>query len=132
MALPTSGALTLDQIIEEVFGSTGATSTLGTCGSVAGFTAPISMSDFYGYSSGGGTAFDAGYHLFSSSSSCSIPSQSFNTYYHDGANQYPLINDKIYSDSAMTTVVANGYYSFGAAYVRVYGGTGLVVSTGIC
>ena len=132
MALPTSGEIKLSEIIEEVFGSSSGTSTILTCGSVAGISVPTSMSDFYGYSSGGGTAFDAGFNLFNSSSACNIPTQSFNTYYHDGSFANPVINDKIYSDSAMTSVVSNGYYSFGSAFVRVFGGTGRVISTGIC
>tara|TARA_R110000796_G_scaffold214971_1_gene330985 strand:- start:298 stop:702 length:405 start_codon:yes stop_codon:yes gene_type:complete len=123
MALPTSGALTLDQIIEEVFGSSGATSTLGTCGSVAGFSNPVSFSDFYGYSSVSG-AVNLGYALFNAALSCSVGSGSYATYYHNGAGTLPVIFNKLYTDAAKTSPAINGYYSNGSDSYRVFGSGG--------
>ena len=131
MALPSSGALTMRDIADELGINPDTSLSLAGMSGTAGFSDPDSISEFYGYSSVTG-AFEAGFNLFSSSSACGIPTGSFTTYYHDGAYANPIINDKIYSDSAMTTTVANGYYSFGAAYVRVFGGAGTVFSTGIC
>ena len=123
MALPTSGALTLDQIIEEVFGSSGATSTLGTCGSVAGFSNPVSFSDFYGYSSAAG-AINFGYALFNAVLSCAITSGSYATYYHNGTGTLPALFNKLYTDASQTSPAINGYYSNGSDSYRVFGSGG--------
>lgn len=131
MALPTSGELTLDQIIEEVFGSSGATSTLGTCGSVAGFTAPISMSDFYGYSAVAG-AVDFGYNSSFSSGACSVSSGSYTTYYHDGTGTLPVISDKLYTDASQTSYAPNGYYSNGTTFFRVFYNAGSIIQVTSC
>ena len=134
MALPTSGALTLDQIIEEVFGSSGATSTLGTCGSSAGFSNPVSFSDFYGYSGAAG-AVSFGYNVFSSASSCNVLSGNYTTYYHNGAGALPALFNKLYTDAAQTSPAINGYYSNGSDSYRVFGSgssAGAIISIVSC
>jgi hypothetical protein len=51
MALPASGALTLTQIKAAIPSSSNSFAQMSLD---AGFTAPHSMSEFYGYSGGGG------------------------------------------------------------------------------
>ena len=74
------------------------------------------------------------------------PSQSFicsqainQQYYHDGSGPYPATNDKVYSNSAGTTPLSAGYYSYGpspgpltAGWYRITGTAGLVQTTGLC
>jgi hypothetical protein len=110
MALQTSGPISMSEIIEEVFGSSSGTSSLLTCASVAGLgSAPQSMSDFYGYDNGAGTAITVSTRGFTKNHACGL-SATFTTYYHDGSGTYPASGDYVYTDSAMTTTPTNGWY----------------------
>ena len=132
MALPSSGALSMRDIADELGINPNTSLTLAGMSGTAGFSDPDSMSEFYGYSSVTG-AFEAGFSLYSPFSACNITTGSYVTYYHDGDNANPLVNDKIYTNEAQTTTAPNGYYALvGGAYVRVFGGTGNVISIGAC
>ena len=131
MALQTSGPISMSEIIGEAFGSSGGTSTLGSCASVAGISSPTSMSDFYGYSAATG-AVDFGYHAIFSLGACSISSGSYTTYYHDGTGTLPVINDKIYTDASQTSYAPNGYYSNGTTFFRVFYNAGSIIQVTTC
>ena len=131
MALQTSGPISMSEIIDEVFGNPNGTSTLLTCGSVAGISTPTSMSDFYGYSAVAG-AVDFGYNSSFSSGACSVSSGSYTTYYHDGTGTLPVINDKLYTDASQTSYAPNGYYSNGTNYFRVFYNAGSIIQVTSC
>lgn len=76
----------------------------------ASFSAPISASMFYGFSNL--TSFGMSDPLepaLSAEDACSEGGTS-GTGYHDGTGTYPAAGDNVYSDSAGTTALADGYY----------------------
>lgn len=57
MTLPASGNITLIEITEELFGVGVTGKTLLECGTEAGFSPPVSMSDFYSYAQSWGRVY---------------------------------------------------------------------------
>ena len=131
MALQTSGPISMSEIIEEVFGSSSGTSTLGSCASVAGISSPTSMSDFYGYSSSTSGLVQLRLHISSQALACASTGTLLN-YYHDGDNYFPAQFDRLYTDAANTTAAIAGYYSNGSNVYRVFGSSGSIISAGSC
>lgn len=129
--LPSSGMIKLSEIANAV-GQGLTNQSLGTASDTAGFSEPDKMSDFYGYSAATYTAFSSSTAQSNSSNACfSTRNQ---TYYHNGSNSYPALNDYVYTDSAGTTTVGGGYYNVdfpGGDWVRI-NGFGRIYQTGIC
>ena len=112
MALPTSGPLSFSMIAGEL--GVGTPFSLRNMSSNAGFGTPDGVSDFYGYSCGGG-----GLTLFFRSDErngsfktcgqqCCIPA------WHTGSNPLPIIGDTVYNDAAgkdpLQQTFAGGFY----------------------
>ena len=131
MALPSSGALSMRDIADELGINPNTSLTLAGMSGTAGFSDPDSMSEFYGYSAVAG-AVDLGYNAFFSSGACSISSGSYTTYYHDGTGTLPVINDKLYTDASQTSYAPNGYYSNGTSSFRVFYNAGSIISVTSC
>jgi hypothetical protein len=125
MALASSGTMSIGGIAAnrsinlELGLSQNATSSMGstTLRNLAGVTSgTIQMSDFYG----------------ASASSCTSYSSSVNkTYYHDGSSSFPVVGDKVFSNSSCTTSLADGYYKDGQGFCVTVSG-GAVTQLSIC
>jgi len=84
-------------------------------------TTPTASRNYWEYTFG----YDATVAL----NACSNYSSSPTTYYGaPGDGPGPNIGEVLYSDSALTTPVPNGYYSNGVAWYQVTGGAGVVTS----
>jgi len=111
MALPGSGQLSINDIATE-FGVTLANvalnATLGTYAS-KGAGATTAISDFYGLSNL--TSFGySGTEPFEDASSACDEGGTGSTAYHDGSGTYPTNGDSVYSDSAGSSPLSDGYY----------------------
>ena len=131
MAVPSSGELSLQGISKEMLqddynyvnGTTnvslGAMSTSlspysvnSASASKPNGSAPHSMSEFYGYDNDtlSSTAF-TGSVKGATGSVCFFSNNV--TYYHDGAGAQPTTGDFVYTDAALTTALAGGFYRMG-------------------
>ena len=131
MALPSSGALSLRDIADELGINPNTSLSLAGMSGTAGFSDPDSISEFYGYSAVAG-AVNLGYHSSLAALSCGISSGSYTTYYHDGAGTLPVINDKLYTDASQTSYAPNGYYSNGTNSFRVFYNAGSIIAVTSC
>ena len=100
---------------------------------------PYKFSDWYGYDQD-----CSALAIFRSGSG--QPNQSFicsqnitQQYHHNGSGPYPVVNDIVYTNSAGTTTLSAGYYSYGpspgtltAGWYRIVGNVGVVQTTGLC
>ena len=129
MALPSSGALSMRDIADELGINPDTSLSLAGMSGTAGFSDPDSISEFYGYSNGL-PSISLDYGQYSSSQACSFGATG--TKYHDGAGSFPAINDKLYTDSAGTSPATAGYYSNTTSWVRVFGTAGNIISSGTC
>lgn len=134
MALQSSGQISLNDIRAEL-GAATTNVSLGAMSDTAGFAAQDAISDFYGYSAGG-KLFLAGSRQTSSGTACF---QSENqTFYHNngsgGSDAHPEVNDYVYSDSAMTSIVTSGFYRYSGPSFEWFrtNGFGRIYSTGNC
>lgn len=75
-------------------------------------TAPHKMSEFYGYDNdaANSTAFTSSVKG-TTSTACGLSLNT--TYYHDGAAAEPQVGDFVYTDAALTTPLAGGWYRVG-------------------
>jgi hypothetical protein len=103
---------------------------------------PYKFSDFYGYDQDCSTltAFLSG--AGTTSNACNTLGSSF-TYYHDGSGVFPVVGDKVYTNSSGTTPVSGGSGTNYAAFFdgppgppdssyRITGSTGTVQATSSC
>ena len=103
---------------------------------------PYKFSDFYGYDQDCSTltAFLSG--AGTTSNACNMLGSSF-TYYHDGSGVFPVVGDKVYTNSSGTTPVSGGSGTNYAAFFsgppgppdssyRITGSTGTVQATSSC
>lgn len=113
MALPTSGPLSMSAIASEQEVSLSNVS-LRSMSATAGFVTPDAISEFYGYSATTLTAFGISVAYFDAGGACNAGATDF-VRYHDGAGIEPVVNDKIYTDSAGTTLFngQNLFYAIG-------------------
>ena len=113
MALPASGPISGSQIWEEVNGSTtDPPPPLSLGGMIASSslsnTDPDKYSEFYGYDGSTVTSF---YRTTVGTLQKPACNQTSNIIaYHDGASFLPVVGDKVYTNSAGTTALANGTY----------------------
>ena len=131
MALPSSGALSMRDIADELGISPNTSLSLAGMSGTAGFSDPDSISEFYGYSAVAG-AVNFGYNQYIPATACGISSGSYTTYYHDGAGTLPVVNDKLYTDASQTSYAPNGYYSNGTTYFRVFYNAGSIIEVTSC
>lgn len=100
---------------------------------------PHKMSEFRGYDHDASSVTS----FFSGSGQSDfkfVCSQSLTiTYYHNGSGTFPAVGDTVYSNSAGTTTLGNGFYTRGAnaflgatGYYQVSGGSGVVSAVGAC
>ena len=108
MALPTSGALSMRDIADELGISPNTSLTLAGMSGTAGFSDPDSISEFYGYSAVTLTSFTGSTSYGTALLACGRSTGV--TYYHDGAGTFPVVNDNIYTDSSGASALANGFY----------------------
>ena len=135
MALQSSGKIEMSEIAAEL-GESLSNVSLGTMSDTAGFSAPDQMSDFYGYTHSSSTSFSSSKRGSSSSSACGLSVSQ--TYYHNngsgGSSTYVEINDYVYSDPTLTSVLIAGYYQVSHPsfdWIRL-NGFGRVYQTGFC
>jgi len=114
MGLPASGPLSINDIRVEL-GASATNQSLEAFSNTAGFTAPDAISDFYGFTNL--TSF-TGSTLQSGTKN--ICTQARNTtYYHNGSNTNPVVNDIIYTNSGGTTTLGAGYIRQGSGYLEI-------------
>lgn len=113
MALPTSGPLSMSMIANEQ-GVSLSNVSLRSMSATAGFTIPDAISEFYGYSFSTVTAFGLSVGYLDAGSACSAGAWDV-IRYHDGVDLFPNVNDKVYTDSAGTTLFngQNLFYAMG-------------------
>lgn len=114
MALQTTGPISFSEITNEVFGSSGGTTTLTTLATQAGYpSGEISFSDFYGL---GLTEFASGLKYNNSADVCSSPITF--PIFHDGAGSIPVVGDTIYF-SRQSTHAEPGFYKHPFGYMQL-------------
>lgn len=129
MALQSSGQITLDDIRTEL-GLSQSNVSLGDMSDDAGFSAPDQMSDFYGYSDTPTlVSFSSSKNPSTTTVSACSASVSW-TYYHDGSAGLPQSGDTVYTSSAGTTTVSNGYRRTAFGYYYTLNGT--ITTNGPC
>ena len=136
MAVPSSGALSLLDMAQEcaygTWGSGSITNPISVRDLVAGgnsygsgqsypsintssssyppSTTPVTFQSFYSYDQDASslTSYSSASGTTNSKAFCS---QSIDqTYYHDGSSTHPAVNDNVYSDSAGSNPLDDGYY----------------------
>lgn len=129
MAIPASGPISMSMLATEFSSSQTSDYSLGGLGtklsSAVTYGQPISMSVFYGQSLVTLTSFgmsDPSEPLLSAEDACSEGGTS-GTGYHNGSGTYPADGDDVYSDSAGTTALSNGFY-------RINSGQSMEVESG--
>ena len=126
MGLPASGPLSINDIRVEL-GASATNQSLEAFSNTAGFTAPDAISDFYGFTnltSFVGSALQGG-----TKNICTATTNV--TYYHNGSNSSPVVNDIIYTNSGGTTTLGAGYIRYGSGYLEITS-SGVVNKTFIC
>ena len=117
MGLPTSGPLSINDIRVEL-GAGASNQSLEDFSNTAGFAAPDAISDFYGFTdltSFLGSALQSGTKFI-----CSATRNV--TYYHDGSNANPVVDDIIYTNSTGTTTLGAGFIRQGSGYLEIVTG----------
>ena len=116
MAIGT-GNITLQEVTTEIYGDTNAGRNLVTCfaDATGTFNATYEgskdrLSNFKGYSQ---AAASTSYSSSSGTGSDACGITKNQTYYHNGVNALPVVNDTCYSNSGMTTTLAANHYSVG-------------------
>ena len=144
MALPSSGPISMSMVATEF--SSSQTTNMSLFGFGAALSTPVSTnielaSDFYGQSSFSGTAFNYNSEgEDTGNAACNLEAIE-DTAYHAGSGTYPVANDRVYSNSTGTILLATGTYKYdngnlsGGFMVIIEdnsGNPGLVQSTGNC
>ena len=116
MAIPASGPISMSMLATEFSSSQSTNMSLGGLGtklsSAVTFGQPISMSVFYGQSSGVAvTSFLGGSLESTGNNACAVEEPTI-TYYHDGSGEEPVVNDTIYTNSPGTTTLGAGHILF--------------------
>lgn len=111
MALPTSGPLSMSAIANEQERPLSNVS-LRSMSATAGFVTPDAISEFYGFQSV--KAFGLSVAYFDADGACNATVTDF-VRYHDGAGNLPVVNDKIYTNAAGTTLLNGGNLFFAMA-----------------
>jgi hypothetical protein len=122
MALPASGPLSSSMIAAEFSSSqapSGPNISLGGLGTklslAVTYGQPISSSMFYGQSLVTLTAFGySGTTPFEDASSACDEGGTSGTAYHNGSGTFPTSGDNVFSDSAGTTALEDGFYRINA------------------
>ena len=124
MAIPASGPISMSMLATEFSSSQSTNMSLGGLGtklsSAVTFGQPISMSVFYGQSSGvavtawtfksdGGSTWD---DVETACTSLSEGGGTNTTLYHDGSGTFPADGDKIYTDDPGTITADSGVYAY--------------------
>ena len=106
MPLQSSGEISIDDIRTEIGTTDG---SLRSLSNTAGKTTPDAMSEFYGYSHSSVSSGTLYYSTFSGDDACAFGTGG--TYYWSGSGD-PVINGyAIYTNSALTSIAAAGWYS---------------------
>ena len=150
MALQTSGAITVDDIYQELgnsnIASAGGVSLLalenGSFGTINSNSSnkpngstPCAMSEWYGYNHSAGasvTQFQASSNQSSPTNACK---QTFYQFlYHDGAGADPVAGDFVYINTAGTKPTGAGFYKYQTSnsYFEVQGTAGEITTVGGC
>lgn len=119
MALPTSGPLSFLSIAVEIGGTFNELS-LRNMSSLAGFSTPDAVSEFYGYSGGGGGGCNIISLRYNAKSSRLACATSISTRYSDNTDLF--LATMLYSDSLCSNPAVAGWYSDGTL-VRFWDGT---------
>lgn len=114
MALPTSGPLSMSAIATEQGRSLSNVSLRGMS-ATAGFVIPDAISEFYGFQSVKAFGLSLGY--IDEDGACNAAVTDF-VRYHNGAGDLPVVNDKIYTNAAGTTLL-NGQNLFFAMGILI-------------
>ena len=124
MAIPASGPISMSMLATEFSSSQSTNMSLGGLGtklsSAVTFGQPISMSVFYGQSSGvavtswifksdGGSTWD---DVETACSAMAEGGTTNTTLYHDGSGTFPANGDTIYTDDPGTTTAGGGTYAY--------------------
>jgi hypothetical protein len=111
MALPTSGPLSFSAIANEQ-GISLSNLSLRSMSATVGFTTPDAVSEFYGYTAV--KAFGLSLAYADADGACNASITDF-VRYHDGAGDLPVVNDKVYTNAAGTTLFngQNLFYAMG-------------------
>ena len=111
MPLQSSGEISIDDIRTEIGTTDG---SLRSLSNTAGKTTPDAMSEFYGYSHSSVSSGTLYYSTFSGDDACAFGTGG--TYYWSGSGD-PVINGyAIYTNSALTSIAAAGWYSSSLKY----------------
>lgn len=140
MALPTSGPISMSMVATEF--SSSQTANISLFGLASELSTPVTTNielaaDFYGESAVTLTSFSYNSEgALSRGGACSLEDTP-DTAYHDGSGTYPAVNDKVYSNSTGTTVLADGFYKYdngnvNAGSMEVYNDDGTVRGVANC
>lgn len=116
MALPSSGAISIDNIRTELGQSQG-NNSLRALSSLAGYTTPDSMSEFYGFSSA--TEFSISGIGFPDGEQCCVDGPSFETQIVYSASASFALNIELFVDNSLTSNfdgTDKWWYSEGQSY----------------
>ena len=96
---------------------------------------PHSISEWYGYDhSATGvtlTEFNAGGAFDELEQACEAQDNSA-TFYHNGSNAFPVIDDFVYEDDAGNNTAQGGIYFVNTGYILIVESSGKVSSVGSC
>lgn len=115
MALPTTGPLSMSAIATEQ-GISLSNVSLRNMSATAGFVTPDAISEFYGYSFTTVTAFGLSVAYLTDDDACNAGVWDI-IRYHNGSGMFPNFNDRIFTNSAGTTVFngGDGFFAMGDA-----------------
>jgi hypothetical protein len=92
---------------------------------------PYKFSDWYGYDQDCSTVTSFSSSLAGRTTDvCGFATNQ--TYYHDGSNSYPIVNDVVYSDSGGTTFLATGFRKLGNGGKYRVDANGVVGQISLC
>jgi hypothetical protein len=92
---------------------------------------PYKFSDWYGYDQDCSTVTSYASSLDGRTTDvCGFNTNQ--TFYHDGANAYPIVNDVCYSNSAGTTFLSSGFRKLGSGGKYRVDSNGVVGQISLC
>lgn len=136
MAIPASGPISMSMLATEF--SSSQTTNISLFGLASELSTPITSNielaaDFYGQSAFSTTEFSYNSEVQSTGAQACALEEAEDSVYHDGTGILPVINDKVYTNSSGTTVVANGTYKIqNNKYMVVYLSNGTVQNVASC
>lgn len=141
MALPTTGQISIGDIVNEKSEAQGNDSllSLSTTNVNQSSTnkpdgvAPHAISEFYGYNHSAVTLTSYGSSTIQSNPANACSQTIFGTYYHDGSGITPVNGDSVFSDAKGQNSLGDGSYRFQASPQGYYNvSSGVVSGTGGC